>query len=206
MDTRVNHIILRGYLHSRPEFSHENHGRQFYRFSLLVPRLSGAADILPVIAARDVMAQTELDGGILEISGQIRSFNNRSDAGRRLVISVYAESIRICDEEPENLVCLIGTICKTPVYRRTPLGREICDVMLAVNRSYHRSDYLPIILWGKTARLVSQLSVGTMVQLEGRLQSREYQKMLETGQERRVAYEISAMNAGIYEPELPYES
>ena len=200
MDTRVNTIILRGFLHSRPEFSHENHGREFYRFSLLVPRLSGAEDILPVIAARDVLEHTELDGGILEITGQIRSFNNRSDTGRRLVISVYAEKIALCDAEPENLVSLIGTICKEPVYRRTPLGREICDVMLAVNRSYHRSDYLPIILWGRSAKEATQFTVGTMLQVEGRLQSREYQKQLPDGVEKRTAYEISAMSTLVYSP------
>jgi len=206
MDTRVNYIILRGFLHSKPAFSHENHGRQFYRFLLLVPRLSGTEDILPVIAARELMEKTDLNGGLIEITGQIRSFNNRSDTGRKLIISVFAESITFCDGEPENLVSLTGTICKTPIYRRTPLGREICDVMLAVNRSYHRSDYLPIILWGRTAQQVSQLSVGTMLQVEGRLQSREYQKQLETGPERRTAYEISAMGAGVYVAEdLPYE-
>ena len=201
MDTRVNHIILRGFLHSKPEFSHENHGRVFYRFSLLVPRLSGAEDILPVIAAKDVLEKTELDGSILEISGQVRSFNNRTDTGRKLVISVFAERITLCEDEPENLVTLIGTICKQPIYRRTPLGREICDVMLAVNRSYHRSDYLPIILWGKTAKETSLLSVGTMLQIEGRLQSREYQKQLDGRPERRTAYEISAMSAALYVPD-----
>ena len=200
MDTRVNHIILRGFLHEKPELSHENHGRAFYRFSLLVPRLSGAEDILPVIAAQDVMEKAELEGGILQIVGQIRSFNNRSDSGRRLVIYVYAESISLCDDEPENLVCLTGTICKVPIYRRTPLGREICDVMLAVNRAYHRSDYLPVILWGRTAKETSQLSVGTMLQVEGRLQSRDYQKQLENGSERRTAYEISAMSASLFDP------
>lgn len=200
MDTRVNHITLRGTLHTKPEFSHENHGRYFYRFSLLVPRLSGAEDILPVIAAREVMEKASLDGHVIEVTGQIRSFNNRSETGRRLVISVYAEQITLCDEEPENLVTLTGTICKAPIYRRTPLGREICDVMLAVNRSYHRSDYLPIILWGRTAKEVALLKVGTMLRVEGRLQSREYQKQLDTGPERRIAYEISAMNACEFDP------
>ncbi len=201
MDTTVNVIMLRGTLGSRPEYSHENHGRRFYRFSLDVPRLSGAVDSLNVIAPQEVMERAELTGGVIQVIGQIRSFNSRSETGRRLIISVYAEDITLCDDEPENSVELTGTICKQPVYRRTPLGREICDIMLAVNRSYHRSDYLPVILWGRTAKEIAQQPVGTVLSITGRLQSREYQKVLDSGIEKRVAYEISAMSADIVIPE-----
>ena len=197
MDTTVNLIVLRGTLASRPEFSHENHGRRFYRFFLDAPRLSGTVDTLQIIAAQEILERTTLDGEVIQVVGQVRSFNNRSDTGRKLVISVYAEDISLCDDEPENAVEITGTICKAPVYRKTPLGREICDVMLAVNRSYHRSDYLPVILWGRTAKEVAPLPVGSVLNITGRLQSREYLKVLESGTERRTAYEISAMSAEI---------
>lgn len=201
MDTTVNAILLRGTLHAKPEFSHENHGRRFYRFTMAVPRLSGTVDYLNVIAPQEVLERAVPDGSALQVIGQIRSFNNRSETGRRLIISVYAEDISFSDESPENTAELTGTICKPPVYRRTPLGREICDVMLAVNRSYHRSDYLPVILWGRAAKEAAALPVGTVLSITGRLQSREYQKVLASGTERRVAYEISAIAADLLIPE-----
>lgn len=196
MEQTSNHIILRGVLAGGPVFSHENHGRQFSRFSLAVARLSGAVDVLPVVAPQALLEQTEItDGSLVEVTGQVRSFNSRSETGRRLVISVFAETLRLCDGEPVNDVALTGAVCKAPVYRRTPLGREICDVMLAVNRAYHRTDYLPCILWGKAAREAAALTVGARLQLTGRLQSREYTKVLDGVGHRRVAYEISAMEA-----------
>ena len=197
MDTTVNLIVLRGSLASRPEYSHENHGRRFYQFFLDVPRLSGTVDTLKIIAAEEILARAPLDGEAVQVVGQIRSFNNRTSVGRKLIISVFAEDLCLCDGEPENAAELTGTICKAPIYRKTPLGREICDVMLAVNRSYHRSDYLPVILWGRTAKEIAPLPVGTVLSLTGRLQSREYLKVLDTGTERRVAYEISAMSAQV---------
>ena len=179
-----------------PEFSHENHSRKFYRFSLEVERLSGTTDILPVMAAEDVLEAMDLFcGGRIEVEGQLRSFNSRAASGRRLVISVYASALTTSDDAPENLVELTGTICKEPVFRRTPLGREICDVMLAVNRPYHRTDYLPCILWGRTAQEISQLPVGARIALSGRLQSRDYIKVLPEGNERRTAYEVSVTTA-----------
>ena len=134
---------------------------------------------------------------MLEVRGQVRTFNNRAQTGRRLVISVYAESLMACEGEPDNQVQLTGTICREPVYRRTPLGREICDVMLAVNRPYHRADYIPCIFWGRTAELVQMYSVGASIRLTGRLQSREYRKILGETTEIRTAYEVSAMTAEI---------
>ena len=196
MEQSANRVILRGSLYELPAFSHENHGKRFYRFTLEVERLSGTVDILPVLVSEEVLCAMDLSGGsMIEVSGQIRSFNSRAATGRRLVVSVYAESLTACEGEPHNEVYLAGTLCKEPVHRKTPLGREICDVMLAVNRPYRRTDYLPCILWGRAARETARAAVGDRLALVGRLQSREYVKVLESGNERRVAYEVSAMTA-----------
>ena len=198
MEHSVNEIMLRGTLAELPRFSHENHEKRFYTFPLEVERLSGAVDVLPVIVPEAVLWEMDLSGGsMLEVRGQVRTFNNRGQTGRRLVISVYAESLMACEGEPDNQVQLTGTICREPVYRRTPLGREICDVMLAVNRPYHRADYIPCIFWGRTAELVQMYSVGAAIRLTGRLQSREYRKVLGETTEIRTAYEVSAMTAEI---------
>lgn len=196
MEYTANRVILRGSLAGLPAFSHENHARRFYRFFLEVERLSGTADVLPVIAAEDVLNTMDLSGGgRIEVRGQLRSFNSRAPSGRKLILSVYAAELETSDEGPENLVELTGALCKPPVYRRTPLGREICDVMLAVSRPYHRTDYLPCILWGRTAQAAAQLPPGAQLALTGRLQSREYVKLLPGGSETRVAYEVSAAAA-----------
>lgn len=196
MEHTANRVILRGSLAGLPAFSHENHARRFYRFFLEVERLSGTADVLPVIAAEDVLNTMDLSGGgRIEVRGQLRSFNSRAPSGRKLILSVYAAELETSDEGPENLVELTGALCKPPVYRRTPLGREICDVMLAVSRPYHRTDYLPCILWGRTAQAAAQLPPGAQLALTGRLQSREYVKLLPGGSETRVAYEVSATAA-----------
>lgn len=196
MEYTANRVILRGSLAGLPAFSHENHARRFYRFFLEVERLSGTADVLPVIAAEDVLNTMDLSGGgCIEVRGQLRSFNSRAPSGRKLILSVYAAELETSDEGPENLVELTGALCKPPVYRRTPLGREICDVMLAVSRPYHRTDYLPCILWGRTAQAAAQLPPGAQLALTGRLQSREYVKLLPGGSETRVAYEVSAAAA-----------
>lgn len=196
MEYTANRVILRGSLAGLPAFSHENHARRFYCFFLEVERLSGTADVLPVIAAEDVLNTMDLSGGgRIEVRGQLRSFNSRAPSGRKLILSVYAAELETSDEGPENLVELTGALCKPPVYRRTPLGREICDVMLAVSRPYHRTDYLPCILWGRTAQAAAQLPPGAQLALTGRLQSREYVKLLPGGSETRVAYEVSAAAA-----------
>lgn len=196
MEYTANRVILRGSLAGLPAFSHENHARRFYRFFLEVERLSGTADVLPVIAAEDVLNTMDLSGGgRIEVRGQLRSFNSRAPSGRKLILSVYAAELETSDEGPENLVELTGALCKPPVYRRTPLGREICDVMLAVSRPYHRTDYLPCILWGRTAQAAAQRPPGAQLALTGRLQSREYVKLLPGGSETRVAYEVSAAAA-----------
>lgn len=196
MEYRANHVLVRGTLSGLPEFSHENHARRFYRFFLEIERLSGAVDVLSIVAAEDVLEQMELfRGRRIEVLGQLRSFNNRAATGRRLILSVYAAALTTTDEAPENLVELTGVVCKEPVFRRTPLGREICDVMLAVSRPYRRTDYIPCILWGRTAQALASCPVGTSLRLSGRLQSREYIKVLPEGNERRVAYEVSAASA-----------
>lgn len=194
MEHTGNQITLCGTLRALPEFSHSNHDRRFFRFELEVERLSGTADILPVIAAEDVLLAADLfAGGRFLVTGQIRSFNSRAETGRRLIISVFAETVTTTERPPENDVTLTGSICKPPVFRRTPLGREICDVMLAVPRMYRRTDYLPCILWGRTAQCAAELPIGTQIIITGRLQSRGYVKLLPEGAEDRVAYEISAM-------------
>ncbi len=200
MEYTGNRITICGTLRALPEYSHSNHERRFFRFTLEVERLSGTADLLPVVAAEDILMEADLfAGGRFLVTGQIRSFNSRAETGRRLIISVFAEAVTTTEQPPENDVALVGTICKPPVYRRTPLGREICDVMLAVPRQYQRTDYIPCILWGRTAECAAELPVGTRIGLTGRMQSRSYVKVLPEGAEERTAYELSAMGMEILE-------
>ena len=180
MEHTANQAAIRGTLLELPQFSHENHGSRFYRFLLEVPRLSGAVDHLPVIAREEALNQMDLSGGsYVEVRGQVRSFNNHSSVGQRLLIFVFADSVQTSQEEPCNQVLLTGTICKAPIYRRTP----------------RRSDYLPCILWGRTAQAISQCATGDTISLTGRLQSRLYRKATGDGVEVRTAYEISALTA-----------
>ena len=198
MEHTVNQITLRGSLADLPRFSHENHGRRFFRFSLEVPRLSGTVDILPIIAEENILLETDLsEGEMLTVAGQIRSHNVRSDGRRHLLIFVFAAAILCEDGAPINDVLLEGPLCREPTYRRTPLGREICDVMLAVPRAFRRADYLPCILWGRTALEAAQCHTRDILQIRGRLQSRIYTKVTEEGTIERTAYEISALTAQI---------
>ena len=191
-----NQITLRGTLLALPEFSHENHGRRFFRFFLEVPRLSGAVDTLPVIAEAAILDAMDLSGGtMLTVTGQIRSHNLRESGRRKLMVFVFAESIETGEGDPANQVQLTAIVCRAPTFRRTPLGREICDVMLAVPRAFHRADYLPCILWGKVASEGAQCAVGDKITVSGRLQSRIYTKLTEEGAEERTTYEISALTA-----------
>ncbi len=196
MEHITNQITLRGSLASLPQFSHENHGRKFYRFTLEVPRLSGAVDHLPVIAEASLVDSMDPSGGeMITVTGQVRSHNIRTDGVRHLLIFVFASGIVCEDGEPINEVILEGPLCKDPVYRRTPLGREICDVMLAVPRAFRRADYLPCILWGRIAQEASQCAIRDQIRIYGRLQSRIYTKVTVTGPEERTAYEVSALSA-----------
>lgn len=200
MEHTANHILLRGMLASLPELSHENHGRRFFRFFLEVPRLSGAVDRLPVIAEEGILHSADLsDGNMLTVAGQIRSHNVRTDGRRHLLIFVFANAIICEDGDAVNEVILEGPLCREPNYRRTPLGREICDVMLAVPRAFKRADYLPCILWGRTALEASRCHIRDRIKICGRLQSRLYTKVTESGCEERTAYEISALSAEIPE-------
>ena len=156
MEQSVNQVSLRGQLVELPVYSHENHGKNFYRFFLSIPRLSGNVDTLPIIANQTILNQIDLSGGSqITVTGQIRSHNIRTDGVRHLMIFVFATSIIAEEGEPINDVILEGPLCKDPTYRRTPLGREICDIMLAVPRAFQRADYLPCILWGRTAQEVA---------------------------------------------------
>ncbi len=203
MEHLSNNITIRGTLQKLPEFSHENHGRQFYRFVLEVPRLSKAVDLLPVIAEKTLLDTLDPSAGeMLTVEGQIRSHNHRSDGVRHLLIFVFATAVTVEDGEPINDVIIEGPLCREPNFRRTPLGREICDVMLAVPRGFRRADYLPCILWGRTAQEVSACHTRDRIRICGRLQSRVYTKLTEEGAQERTAYEISALTADILEDQI----
>ena len=203
MEQSINCITIRGSLQQLPQFSHDNHGHRFCKFYLEVPRLSGAVDILPVISRQELMDTLDpTAGSMLTITGQIRSHNQHIDGKRRLMIFVFAATITTEDGEPINDVILEGTLCKDPIYRRTPLGREISDVMLAIPRAFRRADYLPCILWGRTAQEVSVCRTRDRIRICGRLQSRVYTKMTESSCEERTTYEISALTAQILDTEF----
>ena len=198
MELLTNSITVRGSLQALPEFSHENHGKRFYRFTLEVPRLSGTVDLLPVVAEEQLVLGLDPCGGeMIRICGQIRSHNQRTDGVRRLLIFIFASELTVEDGDAINEVIVEGPLCREPTFRRTPLGREICDIMLAVPRAFRRADYLPCILWGRTAQEVSVCHTRDCVRIYGRLQSRVYTKLTETGPMERTAYEISALSAEI---------
>lgn len=189
-----NKILLRGQAAASPVLSHRNHGVDYYVSPLRVPRLSGVDDVLNLITA-DPDPALWAQGRWIEAEGEVRSYNNRSGQGSKLVITVLVRSARPAPvEEGENRLTLAGALCRKPVARRTPLGREICDLLLAVNRPYGRADYLPCIAWGSLAVHCGGLDVGDKLRLEGRLQSRQYHKLIDGEQVERTAFEISVMN------------
>ena len=195
MEDCYNHVELCGGVLTAPELSHTNHGEAFYRFLLSVPRLSGLNDELPVLVRESILPEGLSPGDTVTLLGQLRSFNNRSGTGQRLVLSVFARSlIKAPGAEVKNRICLCGAMCKPPVLRSTPLGREICDLLLAVNRRCGRSDYLPVICWGLLARQAAQLTTGDSVCAEGRIQSRVYLKVVDGETQQRTAYEVSVMH------------
>lgn len=194
MDNIINHNYaeISGTLAELPRFSHENRGEKFYVMPVAVRRLSGTLDTINVIAREKLLMTLALTEGIrVHIFGQLRSFNNKSDTGAKLIISLFARDIVVEPCEDRNDILLHGTICKAQNLRTTPLGREICDFMLAVNRRYGRSDYLPCIAWGKQARQIAQLPVGTVLTLSGRIQSRQYIKIIQDRPIEKTAYEVS---------------
>ena len=192
-----NQIKLIGTVVSDKVFSHEVYGEGFYSFDLEVPRLSDTSDIIPVIVSERLITEFDFHVGIkVVIDGQYRSYNNMENEKNKLVLTVFVKEIRLQTAEDENVnsneIILNGFICKKPIYRTTPFGREIADVLLAVNRAYNKSDYIPCIAWGRNARFCQSLEVGTSVKVWGRIQSRQYEKKLEDGtSEIRRAYEVS---------------
>lgn len=199
-----NHLTLVGKVTSDKRFSHEIYGEKFYIFDLSVPRLSGNADVIPVtISERLLTTQDVFIGAKLQIDGQFRSYNSYDNEKNKLILTVFVKDVQFLEENQEeeeearrdvvsNEVILDGYICKKPIYRKTPFGREISDILLAVNRAYNKSDYIPCIAWGRNARFCENMEVGTEVKIVGRVQSRTYEKKFEDGRtEQRVAYEVS---------------
>ena len=200
-----NHLILVGKVASEKKFSHEIYGEKFYSFDLEVPRLSETSDIIPITISERLITDTGLEiGKKVIIEGQFRSYNAYENEKNKLVLTVFAkeiilkqddEEIEVSKENTSNEVVLSGYICKKPIYRQTPFKREIADILLAVNRAYNKSDYIPCIAWGRNARFCQNLEVGTEVKLVGRVQSRGYEKKLEDGTVlNKVAYEVSIIS------------
>ena len=202
-----NHLVLVGKIVSDKSYSHEIYGEKFYVFNLEVVRLSSTVDIIPITISERLLTGLELKiGKKVSVEGQFRSYNNYENERNRLILTVFAkEIVEVSDEEKDevtNEVILVGYVCKKPVYRQTPFGREIADVLLAVNRAYNKSDYIPCIAWGRNARFCQNIEVGTEVKIVGRVQSRTYEKKFEDGTvETRVAYEVSVASM-----EVPSES
>lgn len=189
-----NQVSLVGEIVSDFEYSHEVYGEGFYLVELSVSRLSDFVDYIPVmVSERLINVEESYIGQQVYIGGQFRSFNRHDEKKNRLVLTVFAREIELTDnEDAMNQIFLDGYICKDAIYRKTPLGREIADLLVAVNRSYGKSDYIPCICWGRNARFASGFEVGTHVQIWGRIQSREYvKKITETQIEQRIAYEVS---------------
>ena len=200
MDNNFNRVQLCGTVDSVPELSHVNHGVSFYKFTLAVERLSGLADKLTVIvSAPQLEIAAVQEGDTVTVRGQLRSFNNKSGQGSRLVISVFAPVLEKGGDAPFNVIQLSGVLCKPPVLRRTPLGREISDIILAVNRRYGRADYLPCIAWGAVAQQVAAMTTGDRLTIEGRVQSRTYTKVENGVSTERTAYEVSIMRPALLE-------
>ena len=206
MDTNYsdnNHLVLVGKVTSEKRFSHETYGEKFYIFDMEVSRLSDTTDIIPITVSERIINDELLTiGNKLIVRGQFRSYNSYENEKSRLKLTVFAKDIltedKLSEEELEevkrtsNEVSLIGYICKPPIYRQTPFGREIADILLAVNRAYNKSDYIPSIAWGRNARFCQNLATGTEVKIVGRVQSRNYEKKYEDGTiENKVAYEVS---------------
>ena len=192
-----NQVVIMGEIVSDFSFSHEIFGEGFYMVDVKVERLSDSNDMIPVmVSERLIDVTSDYRGQNIMVTGQFRSYNRHEERKNKLVLSVFAREIEFVDETPEgsktNQIYLDGYICKEPIYRKTPLGREIADLLLAVNRPYGKSDYIPCICWGRNPRYANNFHVGTRCEIWGRIQSREYMKKLSEDQlEKRVAYEVS---------------
>ncbi len=209
-----NYLTLVGKVTGEKRFSHEIYGERFYVFNLEIPRLSGNSDIIPItVSERLIKEETLQEGHQLLVKGQFRSYNSYENNKNRLILTVFAKDIIEVEEKEEdeenemvkkdtitNEVVLVGYICKKPIYRQTPFGREISDILLAVNRAYNKSDYIPCIAWGRNARFCQDIEVGSQVKIVGRVQSRQYEKKHEDGTvETRVAYEVSVGSLEVIE-------
>ncbi len=193
MEEFRNNAVLRGSVTSPPVYSHSVKAEKFFTFPIQTERLSGASDTINVLVSEQTLRNSEVDdGAAVEITGELRSYNNRSGTGSRLILTVLARTIAVSSEPDENRMILRGTVCKPPILRKTPMGRQICDIMLAVNRHYGRGDYIPCIAWGQWALAASKLSVGDSITIDGRLQSRKYIKNADGVQTERTAFEVSA--------------
>ena len=202
-----NHLVLRGKIVSEKSYSHEIYGEKFYVFNLEVIRLSSTVDIIPITISERLLTSLDLEiGKKVVVEGQFRSYNNYENERNRLILTVFAKEINEIEGEDEkdevtNEVTLVGYVCKKPIYRQTPFGREIADVLLAVNRAYNKSDYIPSIAWGRNARFCQNMEVGTEVKIVGRIQSRNYEKKLEDGSViKKVAYEVSIGSLEVVKP------
>ncbi len=192
-----NQVSIVGVISSQFQFSHEIFGEGFYMVDIVVKRLSDSSDIIPLMVSDRLLDVTEdMEGRQIRVMGQFRSYNRHEEKRNRLVLSVFAREVEFLDEEEDgvktNQIFLDGYVCKEPIYRKTPLGREIADLLIAVNRPYGKSDYIPCICWGRNARFAANFQVGGHTRIWGRIQSREYMKKLtEEESERRIAYEVS---------------
>ena len=199
-----NHLILVGKVASEKTFSHEVYGEKFYSFNLEVPRLSETSDMIPVTISERLLVEDLSIGKKVVIEGQFRSYNGYENEKNKLVLTVFAkeitfkpdeEELEVSKEHTSNEVTLSGYICKKPIYRQTPFKREIADILLAVNRAYNKSDYIPCIAWGRNARFCQNIEIGTEVKVVGRVQSRGYEKKLEDGTVlNKTAYEVSIIS------------
>ena len=212
-----NSLVLMGKVANEKTFSHEIYGEKFYQFSLSVPRLSGNADNIPITISERLFKDEDIAiGKNVKVNGQFRSYNGYENNKNRLVLTVFVKDIEFLPDGDEvltdkdvvsNEVDLTGFICKPPIYRQTPFGREITDILIAVNRAYNKSDYIPCIAWGRNARFCSKMPVGTEVKVTGRVQSRNYEKKYEDGTvEQRVAYEVSVSNLEVVNGEAEEEA
>lgn len=189
-----NRAELCGRIAAPARYSHESRGIRFYTFPLETLRLSGAADTVNILLRESMLP--DLPAERVAVEGELRSYNNRSGVGSRLILTVLARELADGGGPDEDRIQLTGAICKPPILRVTPMGREICDIILAVNRRYRRSDYIPVISWGTLARQTAELPVGTRLLVRGRLQSRAYTKMIDGVPHPRLAFEVSAADIG----------
>ena len=191
----TNIVNLRGELENELEFSHEIFGEKFYNAKIKINRLSDSYDTLPVTVSERLLEEIDFENNkSVRIVGQLRSYNKNINNKNRLILTIFVREIKLSEEDNKdpNNIFLDGFICKSPIYRKTPLGREITDLLVAINRPYNKSDYIPSIVWGRNAKFAKSLQIGDRIQMWGRVQSREYEKKTEDGGVfKKVAYEVS---------------